>query len=246
MEKSERFWVEKRDVDFPFYRDENCGKREILLLALGFLLAAVWTFVPRNGVPTMVSRCLYFLLPTVPFLIAARGKLGLLVKRFRFYDLVLILVGGFLCFLVSLYMAVLLIQLGVLSADNITGNPAANAEHDGMFFLGMLIQLFGEEMLKIDAFLAILMLIYRRRGKRKLGIIVGMVVSALLFGLLHYQVYGNLLHVLLVQGTSGLVFLYLYLRTKNVFVPFWAHVLDDCIALLGSAGAAAALAVLFV
>lgn len=245
MEKSERFWVEKRDVDFPFYRDENGGKREILLLALGFLPAAIWTFVPHDGIPTLLSRCMYCLLPTVPFLIAARGKLGLLVKRFRAYDLVLILVGGLLCFLVSLYMAVLLIQHGVLSADTITGNPAANVEHDGLFFLGMLIQLFGEEMLKIDAFLAILMLIYRRWGKRKLGIIIGMVVSALLFGLLHYSVYGNLLQVLLVQGASGLVLLYLYLRTKNVFVPFWAHMFDDCIALLGSAGAAAVVAALF-
>ena len=235
MNKSERFWVEKRDADFPIYRDESCGMRENVLLALGFLLTALYTLVPRGSVPFWLSRCMYFLLPTVPFLIAAKGKIRLLVKRFRFYDPVLILIGTALCFFAGAFMAVLLINSGLINADTMTANPAVGMNHDGSFFLGMLVQIFGEEMLKIDAFLAILMLIDRRWGKRKAGIIVGMVISALLFGLLHYRTYGNLLQVLCVQGSAGLVLLYLYLRTKNVFVPFWAHVLSDCVALLGSA-----------
>ena len=50
----------------------------------------------------------------------------------------------------------------------------------------------------------------------------------------HYNTYGNLLQVLCVQGVGGALMLYLYLRTKNIMVPYLAHMLLDVIAILGS------------
>lgn len=238
MEKTERFWVEKRDLDFPFYNDEKTGRRELIILAIGFILMAVFAFIPKDSqsFPVMASRILYFLIPTVPFMIAAKGKISLIVKRFRPYDPVLIIAGLMGSFFGSMAIAYMLMKAGLISLDMIRANPAVNMKHDTAFVIGMLIQIFGEEMLKIDAFLVVLTLIYKHSGKRKTGIIIGMLFASLLFGAMHYQAYGNWFMILFVQGFSGLVFMYLYLRTKNVFVPFWAHVLLDTIALLGSSG----------
>lgn len=244
MKNTDRFWVEKRDLDFPFYNDETVGKRDLILLTLGVILFSIWAFLPKGSLPSLVSRSIYFVLTTVPFLIVARGKLRLLVKRFRFYDLVLILVGAAVCFFGSMFLLALLFNHGLISEGSFRANPVVDATYDGAFAVGFVLQLFGEEMLKIDAFLVILTLIYRRTGKRKLGVIVGMLVSALLFGALHYEVYGSWILVLVAQNFSGLVLLYLYLRTKNVFVPFWAHLLLDCVALLGATGTEEAAALL--
>ena len=234
--KSDRFWIEKRDVDFPFYNDDNFTRRDLLILTSGVVLFCIWAVISSMQIfPSTINRIMYFLVITVPFLIVAKGKIGLIVKRPRLYDIVLIVLGTFAMFFISTMMIVLLVKIGVIDPNNIKSNPVVSVEHDTLFFIGFFIQLIGEEMLKIVSFLVVLIAFYKRYGNRKAGIILGMFVSSLLFGLLHYGAYGNLLQVIFTQGLgAGMIGIYQYVRTKNIMVSYVSHVLLDLIALAAS------------
>ena len=231
-----RFFVERRDPDFPFYdEEENFGKREILILSTGILLFVFWTLQKFIKVPDIVRSLVYFFLALLPFLIVSKGKMSALIKKPRFYDIVLVIGGGTVLFIASLMVAIRLGSIGIVDLETISANPATQMEHDTLFMIGFLFQIFGEEMFKIDVFLVVLTLMYRSTGKRRLSVLVGMLVSSIIFGALHYNAYGNLLFVICVQGlTSGMIAMYLYLRTKNIMVPYFAHLLLDIIALLSA------------
>ena len=233
--KSDRFWVEKRDVDFPLYNDDSFGTKGMIALMVGLILIGVWAFAPMNfDVPRLVRSLGFFLMATVPFLIASNGRFGLLFKRPRIYDFFLVIIGAVALFFVSAWMIILLMNVGAINPSNVRPNPIVNEKHDTVFAIAFIFQIFGEELLKIDAFIIVLTWIYRRYNRRKLGIILGIAVAALYFGILHYTAYGNLAQVIFVQGTAGALMLYMYLRTKNIMVPYLAHLLMDVIAMVGS------------
>ena len=235
--KSDRFWLEKRDLDFPFYNDDNFTRRDFLVLLAGVVLFCIWTMISAAQLfPAIVKMILYFLVITVPFLIAAKGNIKTIIKRPRLYDIVLISIGSFAMFISSIVLALFLVKIGVIVPESAQGNPVVTMEHNTLFYIGLFIQLFGEEMFKISCFLVVLTFIYRRYGKRKTGIILGMFISSILFGILHYSAYGNLLQVILVQGLgAGMIGIYQYLRTKNILVSYASHVLLDLFALASAA-----------
>ncbi|RYE67123.1 MAG: CPBP family intramembrane metalloprotease, partial [Oxalobacteraceae bacterium] len=53
-------------------------------------------------------------------------------------------------------------------------------------------------------------------------------LSAVVFGLAHLPTYGwNLVQCLVVIGSARLVLTLAYLKTKNIWVSFGAHVIND-------------------
>ena len=234
--KSDRFWIEKRDLDFPFYNDESFGKKENLILLSGIVLFTVWTVLSQYvTLPRAVRVIGFFVIPTIPYLIVAKWSFSPIVKKFRLYDIVLIVGGAFLEFFGSLVMASFLIKIGFISAGSVKPNPAVGVEHDFLFFIGLIIQLFGEEMVKLIVFFLVMNVLYKKTQKRKFSAFIAILVSSIFFGLLHYWTYENLILCIMVQGlTSAMISFYLYVRSKNILVTFGAHFLLDLLAIMGS------------
>lgn len=93
-----------------------------------------------------------------------------------------------------------------------------------------LIQLIGEEFLKIFMLLIVMYVIYKSTKNRGLSISLGVILTLLIFGLIHYEAYsGRILQILLLQGLGSIFDLYAYMKTKNVVVSYIVHVIVDYI-----------------
>lgn len=58
--------------------------------------------------------------------------------------------------------------------------------------------------------------------------ICGLVISLLIFGLIHYNSYnGALAQIIFVIGFGSIFYTYAYLKTKNVIVAYISHILID-------------------
>jgi membrane protease YdiL (CAAX protease family) len=113
---------------------------------------------------------------------------------------------------------------------------AATAQLSGMdtagriaFFAKTIPQLFGEEVVTLLPFLAVLTLLSNRFGVGRKGAVVGAwLVSSLIFGLLHLPTYDwNLIQCIVVIGTARMVLTLAWILTKNIWVSTGAHIIND-------------------
>lgn len=97
------------------------------------------------------------------------------------------------------------------------------------FVASTLPQLFGEELVTLIPFLAVLDLARRRLGvSRRTAILLAWALSAVLFALLHLPTYGwKLGQVLAVIGVARLMLSLSYLITKTVWASTITHVTHD-------------------
>ncbi|MBR1829046.1 MAG: CPBP family intramembrane metalloprotease [Atopobiaceae bacterium] len=215
------FW-ERKGMDFPLYNDETMGLWQPILLiasALGSLLAL--SFLP--DVRSVKAFTLFFG-TLVPYLIVARGNIFTIIKKPRLGDLPLIIVMLVLTIAYGLGVGMVLVKAG-LGAQ---GNAVVNETHDAAFYGYMALQLFGEEMVKLNIFLGVLILAFQRMGNRKMGIVIAIAVTLFVFGMAHYRAYnGAIVQILLIQGLGSIFDLFLYMRTKNILTSYAMHVLQD-------------------
>ncbi len=222
---SDRFKFERKSLDFPFYNNNphlNYFQWTIMLLGILGMIIIVF-FI---DLPSPYKQILLFLVPTIGFGIASNWKFNLICKKFRRNDAILIPVLLILGIISSALMAFIVQSLGFIAQPN----PAFNELNSITFWLSFPFQLFGEELLKIVPFLFTLFLVYNFTKNRKLAIIIGLFVAMVIFGLLHYPAYNNIVSVLLVQGFAATIFMmYAYIKTKNILVSFIIHLLTDLI-----------------
>lgn len=170
------------------------------------------------------GTCLILLLCTLPpLLYVCRGKFDCMVKKPQKGDVGLAVSMWILYYICNIAINQVLARLGIIS----NANPAAGQSKDLVFWITVIVQLFGEELLKINCFLGVLMLVFQATNNRKLGIIVGTVCALALFGVAHYATYGNLVQVLVIQGFGSIFHLFCYLKTKSILVGYAAHVMTD-------------------
>ena len=122
------------------------------------------------------------------------------------------------------------------------GNTATDAAMKGsptVLLIGLIIQLIGEELLKLIPLMLVVAFTYKSLG-RKNAIIVGIIISQLLFALVHIPAYGfDLRFLILALGVGGCILPITYIHTKNVAVPYFIHLIEDLIGLvvmLGTTG----------
>ena len=215
------FW-ERPWMDFPLYNDEAIGLWQPLLL-IGSAIAALLSlsFTPDSRLAKGAALLLGTL---VPYLIVARGNIFTIIKAPRLGDFVLVPAMLICTIAYSIGMGILLYQLGFA----IQGNAVYNETRDAAFFGYLLVQLFGEEMVKLNIFLGVLILAFQRTGDRKKGVLIAIVITLFIFGIAHFRAYnGSVLQILLVQGLGSIFDLFCYMRTKNVLTSYCMHVLQD-------------------
>lgn len=131
---------------------------------------------------------------------------------------------------VSGIVALMVMALFGANANRATeGLAQAGALEVIVFYVGTGIQLMGEEVFTMLPFLAI-MYFFHKKGKvsRKSAIIWAWVLTAIWFAAAHLPTYGwNVAQALLVIGSARLVLTLAYIRTKNLWVSYGAHLLND-------------------
>ena len=108
------------------------------------------------------------------------------------------------------------------------------------FFAKTIPQLFGEEVITLLPFLALMHWMSTRFGLRRKGAIIGAwLVSSIVFGLIHLPTYDwNWVQCIVVIGSARMVLTLAWIKTKNIWVSTGAHIINDwllfAVAILGA------------
>jgi membrane protease YdiL (CAAX protease family) len=234
--KTDRFWFERPGDDLPFYDGRPValsGARWLGVLAavaLGFAALLIPAPVLKTGLGAFVPAVLFFAIPlTTLALLAPRGWKAL-SRKVRFRDVLWMFAFALLNIVVTL-----LLGLMVMTLSGANGNPLFQTLPNmpgpdrTLFFGRTILQLFGEEVLTVLPFLAIMTLLYGRAGASRRWAMVGAwIVSAAMFGALHLPTYGwNWIQCLVIIGGARLVLTLPYIMTRNIWVSTGAHIIND-------------------
>ncbi len=237
--KKDRFnrLIERNDDrDFPFYNllpaEIPTWKWLLIILSciVGFGALSLIGF--ENQLLELIPRILFTAIPFVTFIVLAKPNWKVIFRPLKRADIPTVIV-----------IWLLTLGLSALAALAISGgNPAsftANAATDTVlsggtlgvigFYLGTFIQLFGEELVTILPFLAVLYWLHAKaKLSRKTAIILAWVITAIWFGALHLPTYGwNVVQAIVLIGIARLMLTLAFIRTKNILVSFGAHLLND-------------------
>ena len=215
---------------FPFYdgRPARIAGRGWALLVGAVVAAFLALFLAPF--PTLVNQVLTVALPLGALAYVAPGNWGALFRRVRGRDLALMVAFALLNLVVSLVVASV---VSLVFGADANAETAQLSQQTGsglaLFFLGTGVQLLGEELFTVLPFLAVVYLCYSRAGfSRGRSVLIAWLLSALLFGLMHLPVYDwNLLQCVVVIGSARLVLTLAYIKTKNLWVSYGAHLIND-------------------
>ncbi len=227
------FKFEETEFDFPFYNGTPALSKAdwiIFLLApalMIFFISGFTEHVPLiNQIPGELYPLIYCLVTLIPIAYVCKGKLGLLFKKVKASDFKIIIICFFAYFIYSIAVGYLLLSSGL----KVTPNPVSEAlSLKALIYI--LIQLLGEELFKVSLLILGMALLFHFTKDRKKALIFGALVSMLIFGLVHYGAYNNVIHCLLVIGVGSLIHLYPYIKTKNIIVTYILHVMIDLFAI---------------
>lgn len=225
---SEFFNFEENELDLPFYYDEPfLSKSKWILLVLSIILFIAIPYVPLDVNENLFSIML-FLVTFIPLVYVCKGNLSLFFRKVRRKDMKIILICLVAYYIYTFAVSQLLLLVGIVPQPN----AVLDSNMDLIFWITLVIQLMGEELFKIILMLLVMKGLYNLTDNRKTSLICSILVSLLVFGLIHYSVYGVLAQIILIIGLGSIFEIYIYLKTKNVLTSYILHVLIDAIPLL--------------
>jgi hypothetical protein len=229
-------WLEGPGRDFPFYNGAPVGLSAwqwlfvMAAVAAGFAVLVAPIPWPAGPLGAMIPAVLFPLIPMVALAQVAPGHWKALFGRVGWRELRLMVGFALLNIVVSMSVGAIVHALA-----DVTPN-AATAQLSGMdtvgriaFFAKTIPQLFGEEVVTLLPFLALLYGLTNRFGVRRKGAIVGAwLISSLLFGLIHLPTYDwNLIQCIVVIGSARMVLTLPWILAKNIWVSTGAHIIND-------------------
>ena len=229
-------WPEDPGRDFPFYNGAPVGLSAwqwlfvMAAVAAGFAVLVAPIPWPAGPLGAMIPAVLFPLIPMVALAQVAPGHWKALFGKVGWRELRLMVGFALLNIVVSMSVGAIVHALA-----NVTPN-AATAQLSGMdttgriaFFAKTVPQLFGEEVVTILPFLAVLTLLSSRFGVgRKAAVVGAWLISSLIFGLIHLPTYDwNWVQCIVIIGTARMVLSLAWIMTKNIWVSTGAHVIND-------------------
>ncbi|WP_407415379.1 type II CAAX prenyl endopeptidase Rce1 family protein [Methanobrevibacter sp.] len=223
----EKFEFLEDGTDIPFYNGiPKLSKIEWFILLAAVILMAINITTKILPLIDNLFPIIFCLLGVVPALYVCKGNYSIFFKIPRLKDVKLIIGCVIANYLYTIIIAILLLALGVDLASHSSSSSAPTLAS----YTFQAIQLWGEEFFKIFLLLLIMFGVYKYTNNRKLSLISGILVTLIVFGLLHYNAYGGkIIQILLIQGFGSIFELYAYLQTKNVVVSYLIHLIVDSI-----------------
>lgn len=134
---------------------------------------------------------------------------------------------GFFSLQFALLLATLVVKFLLHVQINQHEKMGAIQQLDLLFFIKLFLMLMGEELLTFVLFF-IATSLSRQFLSAKKAVLVGTIVSAVIFALLHLPAYhGNILQVLVLIGTARLVLTWISLRSNSLWEGFAIHYVHD-------------------
>lgn len=229
-------WLGSVEDDFPFYNGQPLlltrSQWLMVLAAIAFGYACVTVPVPLLVSPVgLLIRTILF--PTIP-LLALRLVVGVhwlgIFRRLRGPDFFWMTAIATVNLVITVSLGAVFMKLfGAETNLAVSGLAEQSTSERELFFLRTIPQLFGEEVLTILPFLAVMTFGYNRLNlTRNRAILLAWLVSSLMFGLVHLPTYNwNLLQCIVVIGSARLILTLAYLKTRNILVSTGAHILND-------------------
>lgn len=241
---------EPKESDIPFYNGtpvELTQKNWLLTfgaLICGFLFFTnISLFVENKQLAQWLAVILFPLVLFYGWRTAAGRQAYALFRKITLRDLGMVLVflpvsvigSVLLAAVVNLFFPVSDNPMITASAD-VARTAASSAVSELLINNGVhnLLQLFGEELLAILPFIAVMQFFYQKaKFSRKKAMLVALLLSSILFGLLHLSTYEwNLVQVIVVIGFVRIIHTLAYIVTRNLWVSFILHFLHDMIGFL--------------
>ena len=164
----------------------------------------------------------------IPALYICKGNYSLFFKKPKKRDILTIILCVIAYYVYAIVITGILQSMGYSASANAV--LAKFSSPSVFLIISPFIQLIGEEFLKIFMLLIVMYVVYKSTNNRGLSISLGVIITLLIFGLIHYEAYnGRILQILLLQGLGSIFDLYAYMKTKNVVVSYIVHVIVDYI-----------------
>ena len=222
------------DRDFPFYNGkpvEIDGPGWLLVIVSLASALLVLTLVPLRTFPyNLIPSLLFVAVPVLALRKVAGPHWNCLFRPVGFRSVGLMVLFGVATLLGSMAMGLVLQQFFELYSNPVADAMAAmSATQVSATLLVTGIQLVGEELFGILPFLAVLWLcVQRLHLSRRLGIVIAVVVSSLLFGAAHLPTYDwHFAQSLIGIGFARLILTLAYIVTRNLWVSAGAHIIND-------------------
>ena len=229
-------WLEDPGRDFPFYNGAPMGLSAwqwlflMAAVAVGFAVLVAPIPWPAGPLGAMIPAVLFPLIPMVALAQVAPGHWKALFGKVGGRELRLMLGFALLNIVVTMSVGAIVYALTDVTSNSANAQLAATDTAGRIaFFAKTIPQLFGEEVVTLLPFLALMTLLSNRFGVGRKGAIVGAwLVSSLLFGLIHLPTYDwNFVQCIVVIGTARMVLTLAWILTKNIWVSTGAHIIND-------------------
>lgn len=220
--------------DFPYYAGEPTlleGKQWLILMAALALGFAALVLIPLGTFPLDLIPALLFL--GIP-LLALRWVAGPHWTAL-FRPVGLRQIGQMVLFAVMTLAGSMVVALILKQFVSFSDNPVSMqvGEMSALELAGRLIptipQLIGEELFGILPFLAVLWLCITHLGmSRRVGVVIAVLVSALIFGAAHLPTYDwHFGQAVIGIGSARILLTLAFIATRNLWVSSGAHILND-------------------
>lgn len=243
-----RGWLGSWEDDFPFYNGQPLALTAtqwlVIMVAIALGLACVTVPVPMLDSPVgmVIRTALFSVIPLLALRLAVGPHWLTIFRRLRGTDFLWMVTIGMLNLLVTVLIGTAFMKTFGADANlTVSGLAEQPAIDRGLLFLISIPQLFGEEILTILPFLAVMTLCSTWLNlPRNRAILLAWIVSSIIFGLVHLPTYNwNWMQCIVVIGSARLILTLGYLMTRNILVSTGAHILNDWaifgIVILGSA-----------
>jgi len=222
--------------DFPFYNGApttisiSQWLLVLVMLIAGFLALALPIHWPSEVLAQFAPAVLMPLLPLLALAYVAPGHWRAIFGRVGWREAKLMIGFALLNIIVSMSVGAIVFALTAV-APNATAAQLEALDTAGRiaFFAKTIPQLFGEEVITILPFLALMQLLWKGLGVGRRGaIVVAWLLSSAAFGLIHLPTYDwNLIQCLVIIGSARMVLTLPWIMTKNIWVSTGAHIVND-------------------
>lgn len=237
VDQADRFSrLEDPTGDFPFYngRPTPISKLQwlfvVAMVVVGFLLLALPIDWPGGAFGQFIPALLLPGLPLAALAYVAPGHWRAIFGKVRGREVKLMLGFAMLNVVVSMSVGAIVHALTEVTPNAATAQ-LGDLDTAGRiaFFAKTLPQLFGEEVITLLPFLALMQWLSSGFGLGRKGAIIGAwLVSSLVFGLIHLPTYDwNWVQCLVVIGSARMVLTLAWIMTKNIWVSTGAHIIND-------------------
>lgn len=228
--------------DFPYYAGDpvpvsGAGWSVVAAAcALGFvvLVSTPWLLTRLapgfSGMSQGLAVAGFVLIPLIGLALASGRQWTALVAPPQWRDILVGLAFVPVVWVTSFAFASIILKTSATSANPALAMLASSGWPERAVFLASTApQLFGEELVTVLPFLAILAMLHTRLNvPRRVAIVLAWLGSAILFGAMHLQTYDwHLVQALGGIGAIRLVLTLPYLITRSIWASTITHVLND-------------------